>query len=248
MIDYEKNGWYNFKSLFGKEEYSKDEINTAMGFLIDKSKGLKFEDKYLKPFTNEAPQQDYFTATNLQFYNNSYDPSNEFFESDTLATKLYAINNPYKYSHYSRNKFNKVSQQELDIISKGLLNHSDTIKLLQDKNNKDIKIKIGDWEVYPKDKSIYHQMGDKKNRNNVKLVNNDGREIVVRLTNDKYTIIDDNLNVGTYNYSNPNGGLNTFMHSIADVLPYYIYGNTPYDGLKYGDRVITTIEGLKNDF
>ena len=197
IINLQNNKFINMFNIFGKPEYSKDEINTAMGFLIDKSKGLKFEDKYLKPFTNEAPQQDYFTATKLQFYNNSYDPSNEFFESDTLATKLYAINNPYKYSHYSRNKFNKVSQQELDIISKGLLNHSDTIKLLQDKNNKDIKIKIGDWEVYPKDKSIYHQMGDKKNRNNVKLVNNDGREIVVRLTNDKYTIIDDNLNVGT---------------------------------------------------
>ncbi|MCR8685682.1 hypothetical protein CUREO10432_09040, partial [Campylobacter ureolyticus] len=94
--------------------------------------------------------------------------------------------------------------------------------------NKNIT-QIGNWSVYPNDKSIYHQMGDDNNKQNIKLVNNDGREIVVYKKDNSYKIVDDNLNIGTYNYSNPNGGLNTFMHGIADVLPYYIYGNTPYD-------------------
>ncbi|MCZ6160690.1 hypothetical protein O6B98_09420, partial [Campylobacter ureolyticus] len=71
MIDYEKNGWYNFKSLFGKEEYSKDEINTAMGFLIDKSKGLKFIDNYKEEFT----PTNYFGVTKEQFYDNNYNPN-----------------------------------------------------------------------------------------------------------------------------------------------------------------------------
>ena len=71
MIDYEKNGWYNFKSIFGKEEYSKDEINTAMGFIINKSQGMNFIDHYKEEFT----PTNYFSATDEQFYDNSYDPN-----------------------------------------------------------------------------------------------------------------------------------------------------------------------------
>ena len=80
------------------------------------------------------------------------------------------------------------------------------------------------------------------NKQNIKLVNNDGREIVVYEKDNSYKIVDDNLNIGTYNYSNPNGGLSNFKHFFMDVLPYYIYGNTPYDSLKYGDKFNATIK------
>ena len=71
MINSKENGWYNFKSIFNKEEYSKDELNTAMGFIINKSQGMNFIDHYKEEFT----PTNYFSATDEQFYDNSYDPN-----------------------------------------------------------------------------------------------------------------------------------------------------------------------------
>ena len=71
IINLQNNKFINMFNIFGKPEYSKDEINTAMGFLIDKSKGLKFIDNYKEEFT----PTNYFSATKEQFYDNNYNPN-----------------------------------------------------------------------------------------------------------------------------------------------------------------------------
>ena len=71
IINLQNNKFINMFNIFGKPKYSKDEINTAMGFLIDKSKGLKFIDNYKEEFT----PTNYFSATKEQFYDNNYNPN-----------------------------------------------------------------------------------------------------------------------------------------------------------------------------
>ncbi|NLK67058.1 MAG: hypothetical protein GX282_06245 [Campylobacteraceae bacterium] len=234
IINIQNDPIINLFNIFGKAEFNKDEINTAMGFIFEKSQGMKFIDIYSKPFTNKAREQEFFTATDWQFYNNSYDPSSEFFESDTFATKLFSAKYPLAYMHYSRNRYNKVADIELKNISNTLSNSNIS-------NIEQPTKLLDNWVIYPKDKSIYHQIGE-NNKDNIKLVNNDGRELVLKYNYGSYNIVDDNLNIGTYNYSNPDGGLSTVGHIVYDVLPYYIYGNTPYDSIKYIDRGAVTIE------
>ena len=69
---------------------------------------------------------------------------------------------------------------------------------------------------------------------NVKYVkkNKDGSsyEIVLcELPNGDCYIVDDPVNMGTYNYSNPDGIIGSAMHFVKDMLPYYYYKNTPSD-------------------
>lgn len=94
----------------------------------------------------------------------------------------------------------------------------------------------GGWEVYETSRSVYHRMNDEIT--NIKLVNNkDNREIVVKLDDktNTYKIVDDNLNVGTYNYFNPDGIIGNVAHIFADVIPYYFYGNTPSDEPRWSE-------------
>ena len=76
------------------------------------------------------------------------------------------------------------------------------------------------------------------NKQNIKLVNNDGREVVLRqMDNGEYIIINDYKNIGTYNFQNP-VPINRILdwiakenieHYIQDVKLYFKYGNTTYD-------------------
>lgn len=47
-------------------------------------------------------------------------------------------------------------------------------------------------------------------------------------------IVTDPVNVGTYNY-HPGTGLG---HAIEDVLPYYLWGNSPQDTTNIFERII----------
>ena len=89
----------------------------------------------------------------------------------------------------------------------------------------------------------YHKLGGAKG--NVKRVFADGREAVYS-GGPKGTgkLVTDKLNMGTYNYVNP-GNFKSIMgimkhtgHYFADMLPYFAFGNTVYDGSSITQRTL----------
>lgn len=53
----------------------------------------------------------------------------------------------------------------------------------------------------------------------------------------------DPVNMGTYNFFNPEK--EKILHTVFDVFPYMIYGNTPADMFLYAERIGATIEGIR---
>ncbi|ASM36853.1 hypothetical protein CSF_0984 [Campylobacter sputorum bv. faecalis CCUG 20703] len=68
IVDAKDNGIFNILNFFGKTDFSKDELNTGINFIYQKSQGLKFTDYYKENFT----PTDFFIATDEQFYNHNY--------------------------------------------------------------------------------------------------------------------------------------------------------------------------------
>ena len=87
--------------------------------------------------------------------------------------------------------------------------------------------------------SIYHTMGP-GNENNRKFVSPDGHSEAVFNSSD--CLVTDSANMGTFNFFGPRtlGGV---PHLIADVLPYFVLGNSPSDMFNI-DRFSTTIQHL----
>ncbi|ASM35178.1 putative filamentous haemagglutinin, intein-containing protein [Campylobacter sputorum subsp. bubulus] len=71
IVDAKENGTFNILNFFGKTDFSKDELNTGINFIYQKSQGLKFIDHYKENFT----PTNFFSVTDEQFYNHSYNPN-----------------------------------------------------------------------------------------------------------------------------------------------------------------------------
>ena len=98
-------------------------------------------------------------------------------------------------------------------------------------------ISLGNFEQLSDIKSTYHRRKDGINDNNIKFTNNEGYEIVLRpsVTNSgTFDYVADQSLMGTYNY-----GTNFFTHTVLDVVPYWINGNTPNDkkSTSYSQRI-----------
>ncbi|WP_158617077.1 RHS repeat-associated core domain-containing protein [Corallococcus exercitus] len=78
------------------------------------------------------------------------------------------------------------------------------------------------WEPLSDAKSMYHRFGP-GNEKNEKWVSPDGKCEAVYKDGE---LVTDPLNYGTYNYSSPNG-IDGLGHFVYDVVPYWLYGNTP---------------------
>ena len=62
------------------------------------------------------------------------------------------------------------------------------------------------------------------------------KEVIINFSNpDEPEIVTDPFNMGTYNF-----GTNVITHAVRDVLPYYLWGNSPTDsGYVYlWDRIL----------
>ena len=84
--------------------------------------------------------------------------------------------------------------------------------------------KKGEWKLMSQLKSQYHMYG-KDGEYNLKFVSKDGRfEALYNLK--KELVVDDggmgSVNMGTYNYSNPN---NYWGHYVNDISPWENWGN-----------------------
>lgn len=126
----------------------------------------------------------------------------------------------YNDWHYNRNKYNKSISSE------------------QAKRN---------WIPLRPAQSKYHQIGP-GNENNKKYVSPDGTsEAVFRPDG---TAVTDSVNMPTYNYYSPllRDGMEPVFHGVFDVLPYYLWGNTPEDSKAWDaieDRILGKIENTE---
>ena len=112
-------------------------------------------------------------------------------------------------------------------------------------------------------KSIYHtyELDENGKPTNIisgvqqgyqKYVHDDGYEIVVKVddNNNILSLVEDPVNIGTYNHSNPEGLTGNWNHILLDVVPYFVHGNdekilpnknTPTDSTWATDRVLRTL-------
>ena len=132
-----------------------------------------------------------------------------------------------KQEHYFRNKLNRAPQTLDDMVE---LNAN----LPEDEK----------WKLFPVDKSIYHMFDTEFSTNglkNLKFVSANGlNEAVYNQDGKQCTEVTDPVNMGTFNYSNPDDMLGV-SHAIVDVLPYdnisvigNAYGNV--DGVELRDN------------
>ncbi|OGT94342.1 MAG: hypothetical protein A2298_00275 [Gammaproteobacteria bacterium RIFOXYB2_FULL_38_6] len=95
------------------------------------------------------------------------------------------------------------------------------------------------WEKLPADKAVYHRMG-KGGENNEKYISPSGHSEAIFSPDGK--LVTDSANKGTFNFFSPNI-LWGIPHGIADVIPYFILGNTP-DDIFNSDRFTTSWQHL----
>lgn len=121
-----------------------------------------------------------------------------------------------KEEHYSRNKLNKAPATLGEL-----------------KGEKD------NWIKMDEDKSLYHMQGE-DGLDNVKYVSIDGHYEAVYGSGDDDAILlteeNDPVNMGTYNFKDPNN--DPVGHFLYDMLPYYLWGNSPEDCTDVYDRVV----------
>lgn len=98
------------------------------------------------------------------------------------------------------------------------------------------------------DESLYHQFDSRSKKEiaedmingfpngNQKYISDDGREVVY--TPDGKQIVTDPQNMGTYNYVEVNNAEDIFGHLALDVIPYWLWGNSPDDSTPFVARVL----------
>jgi RHS repeat-associated protein len=92
------------------------------------------------------------------------------------------------------------------------------------------------WQELSPDQSIYHRMGP-GNEGNRKFVSPNGGNSEAVFTGSGCPVTDP-TNMATYNFFGPNVGYG-IPHAVTDVLPYFVFGNTPGD-MFTTDRFTTT--------
>ena len=91
-------------------------------------------------------------------------------------------------------------------------------------------------------KDVYHEMGVASTynpANNDKYVSVDGH--IEGVYDENGNRVTDSVNQGTYNFANPNK--DPIGHFTKDVIPYYIWGNSPDDPTSFWERVTGTYSG-----
>jgi len=164
-------------------------------------------------------EQRAFYSTPYQYLKKDYDLDKKYEEKpfvyDQKDGVAYNFIKSWQFLNYDeRFKLNSLNADEV----------SDLNIIAEEKNN---------WMKLPESQSKFHMYGY-LGKQNEKYINTDGREVILRRTNNgkgEYMIINDYKNIGTYNYRNPDGFISkdSFVHTITDVIPYLIFGNTPYD-------------------
>ena len=135
-----------------------------------------------------------------------------------------------KEEHYARNELNDVSEAGGEEWMRTVLSDADS-----------------GWSQAKISESIYHTpdpFNTDQSKWNIKLINEDGREVVLDPNND-YCVVTDPRYMGTYNYSTVDGSPEAYyMHSIKDVLPYLAWGNSEEDESTRRERLALSGQGM----
>lgn len=101
------------------------------------------------------------------------------------------------------------------------------------------------WRKLSSKESAMHQFNKHDGVENSKWVSPDGhREVVFTGSGKNQRITNDSRDVGTYNFFDPNK--NPVGHTVADVLPYLLLGNTSDDPTTFGGRTGSSIKNFLN--
>jgi len=124
-----------------------------------------------------------------------------------ITTVFVATNVPSKEEHYSRNDY----QKDIPPDPKAIIDSDD-------------------WEIQDDDVNRYHRhntgiQGDKAKDNKKYMTKDKKKEVIINFSNPlEPEIVTDPFNMGTYNF-----GTNVITHAVRDVLPYWMWGNSPTD-------------------
>ena len=150
---------------------------------------------------------------------NVFQMAKSYFTS--IIDKAKDFMNSIKEAHYTRNRYNTppLNKEEAEkLVANGLF-----IKMSETKD-------------------VYHEMGVASTynpANNDKYVSVDGH--IEGVYDENGNLVTDSVNQGTYNFANPNK--DPIGHFIKDVIPYYIWGNSPDDPTSFWERVTGTYSG-----
>ncbi|RKH72391.1 RHS repeat-associated core domain-containing protein [Corallococcus aberystwythensis] len=152
-----------------------------------------------------------------------------------LPAYAYALNNPMAYADPNGN--DPIGLSPVPYLAGLLSKHYGRNARNQTVPYADLA--ANNWHKMSAAESVFHRMRA-GNENNEKYISSDGKcEAVYK----DGKLVTDPLNVGTYNYIAPVDDLGRAGHGLVDVLPYFIYGNTPYDMFTL-DRFWAPIGGL----
>ena len=93
------------------------------------------------------------------------------------------------------------------------------------------------WQKLSLSESVYH---NRYGACNTKYVSPDGHQEAVY--DSCGNLVTDPINGGTYNKYGPDNWLGHFFY---DMLPYYLFGNSPVDAFDHWDRVKATYESIQ---
>lgn len=93
------------------------------------------------------------------------------------------------------------------------------------------------WERRPQSENAFHRFGA-GNEENVKYMSADGHREAVYSADGR--LVTDPTNAGTYNY-----GTNPVTHTLADGVPYLLFGNGPGDRTTFAQRTGTLVNAVR---
>ena len=135
-----------------------------------------------------------------------------------------------KEEHYARNDRNDISEAKGKEWMDQVLDDEDS-----------------GWEKAKMSESIYHTkdpFNTPIDQWNIKLVNKDGREVILDPNND-YCVVTDPELMGTYNFAPLDGSPEAYYkHAIKDVIPYIAWGNSEEDMSTREERLRLTGQGF----
>ena len=120
-----------------------------------------------------------------------------------------------------------------------------------DVNYSDISASDSGFRKLPPETSIFYQI-DRENENNEKWTNNKGEEYVFNPSRNPPKLVKNKVNIGAYNFIPTSD--DCFGHTLLDVLPYLLWGNSESDPTTFeerfrliGEGIIMAVKKLKND-
>lgn len=140
----------------------------------------------------------------------------------TKATRDFLQN-----EHYNRNQYN--------VMEGGPTNLSDAMRLTE--GEVPLLIRLSE------DKSLYHVQGYDEISgivDNPKFVSTNGGNFEFVFDKHSGNLVTDVVNQGTYNFYGPD---NVVGHSLFDVAPYWVWGNSYDDPTNFHERILGTYDG-----